>query len=112
MHAGVLKARWQKRLNGQHKASGMPDMVDRVMDAIPRNEWGPAAWTQLCFEIKTFLLAGHETSAAMLTFALFELTQNCNTLSQGMTSDRIQSTQCSTLQDKPEHSFPYSMLQA
>ena len=31
---------------------------------------------QLCFEIKTFLLAGHETSAAMLTWTLYELTRN------------------------------------
>ena len=29
--------------------------------------------TQLCFEVKTFLLAGHETSAAMLTWTLYEL---------------------------------------
>ena len=31
---------------------------------------------QLCFEIKTILLAGHETSAAMLTWSLMELTRN------------------------------------
>lgn len=29
--------------------------------------------TQLCSEVKTFLLAGHETSAAMLTWTLYEL---------------------------------------
>lgn len=28
------------------------------------------------FQIKTFILAGHETSASMLTWALYELTQN------------------------------------
>jgi len=31
---------------------------------------------QLCFEIKTILLAGHETSAAMLTWSLLELTRH------------------------------------
>lgn len=32
--------------------------------------------TQLCYELKTFLLAGHETSAATLTFTLVELMSN------------------------------------
>lgn len=31
---------------------------------------------QLCYEIKTFLLAGHETSAAMLTWTMHELSNN------------------------------------
>lgn len=70
-----------------------PDMVDRIMDAIEPGEWGPAAERQLCYEIKarparpvvreashspfqTFVLAGHETSAAMLTWAVYELSRN------------------------------------
>lgn len=32
--------------------------------------------TQLCYELKTFLLAGHETSAAMLMWSVFELSQD------------------------------------
>ncbi|CAG9467343.1 unnamed protein product [Pedinophyceae sp. YPF-701] len=32
-----------------------------------------AAITQTCYELKTFLLAGHETSAAMLTWSTYEL---------------------------------------
>ena len=35
---------------------------------------------QLCSEFKTFLLAGHETSAAMLTWTLYELTQHPDAL--------------------------------
>lgn len=68
-------------------------MVDRIMDSIEPSEWGPAAEKQLCYEIKaclvsipssshalfysqTFVLAGHETSAAMLTWSVFELSRN------------------------------------
>ena len=35
-----------------------------------------AAAVHLRDEIKSFLLAGHETSASMLTWTMFELTQN------------------------------------
>jgi len=79
---GVLKRRWAKRQRGEGAKEGQGDIVDRAMAAIPQAEWGPAAWTQLCYEIKTFLLAGHETSAAMLTFALFELTQHPHVLAK------------------------------
>lgn len=44
------------------------------MHAIPADaKWDAALETQLCYEVKTFLLAGHETSAAMLTWSTFEL---------------------------------------
>lgn len=39
-------------------------------------KWTAASEVQLCYEIKTFLLAGHETSAAMLCWSLFELSQS------------------------------------
>ena len=44
--------------------------------------WSPALETQLCYEVKTFLLAGHETSAAMLTWTLYELTQRPDMLAK------------------------------
>jgi len=44
--------------------------------------WDDALETQLCYEIKTFLLAGHETSAAMLTWSSYELSQNKGILAQ------------------------------
>jgi cytochrome P450 len=38
-------------------------------------QWDTSLEEQLCYEIKTFLLAGHETSAAMLTWSTYELIQ-------------------------------------
>lgn len=35
--------------------------------------WSTSLETQLCYELKTFLLAGHETSASMLTLTLLEV---------------------------------------
>jgi len=78
---GILCERWEARQRGEGRGAP-PDIVDRVMDAIPAGDWGPAAQRQLCYEIKTFLLAGHETSAAMLTFALYELTQHPDVLAR------------------------------
>jgi cytochrome P450 len=44
--------------------------------------WDSQLEQQLCYEIKTFLLAGHETSAAMLTWTLYELTQHPDALAK------------------------------
>lgn len=54
------------------------DILDRVLAAIESSgaRWSAAIETQLCYELKTFLLAGHETSAAMLTWSTFELARN------------------------------------
>ena len=48
--------------------------LDRVQER--GEQWSAATETQLCFEMKTFLLAGHETSSAMLAWTLYELSQD------------------------------------
>jgi len=49
------------------------DILDRVLADVPKSEYGPEVERQMCDEIKTFLLAGHETSAAMLIWTTWEL---------------------------------------
>lgn len=50
------------------------DILDRILDASDAEgrPWTPAKTTHLCYELKTFLLAGHETSAAMLAWTLYQ----------------------------------------
>jgi len=49
---------------------------DLIHEQETGTRWDSELEKQLCYEIKTFLLAGHETSAAMLCWSLFELTQS------------------------------------
>eukprot|EP00884_Botryococcus_braunii_P016181 jgi/Botrbrau1/3246/Bobra.174_1s0018.1 len=72
----LLRDRWQQRASGARHPTA--DLLDRMLTSILARgaEWSPALEEQLCFEIKTFLLAGHETSAAMLTWSLAELTHD------------------------------------
>lgn len=71
---GVIRERRRERaMAGDAYAS--KDILDKILDSVDKEGvlWNAAAETQLCYEMKTFLLAGHETSAAMLTWTVFEL---------------------------------------
>ncbi|CAN0335026.1 unnamed protein product [Pylaiella littoralis] len=52
------------------------DILDKVLESVQPGEWGTAAVMQIRDEMKTFVLAGHETSASMLNWSLFELVKN------------------------------------
>jgi cytochrome P450 len=49
------------------------DILDFMLDNIPAGKWDEAWAHQIRDEIKTFVLAGHETSASMLTWSVYEL---------------------------------------
>jgi cytochrome P450 len=82
----LLRARWAafQKAKGAKDDPGCPraaladgsgDILGTMLAAIDAKgePWSAALETQLCYEVKTFVLAGHETSAAMLTWSLYEL---------------------------------------
>lgn len=76
---GILRKRHAARIRADGKMKGAEqDLLDRIMKSVEDSDtsWSSALEQQLCYEIKTFLLAGHETSASMLCWSLFELTQH------------------------------------
>ena len=58
------------------------DVAGRAQRQERGQKWSAELEVQLCYEIKTFLLAGHETSAAMLTWTLYQLTQHPDCLAK------------------------------
>ena len=82
----LINQRWKLKQNekisiqkGEMKELNRPyDVLDKVLDAIPESEWNIDHINQVRDEVKTFILAGHETSASMLTWSLYELTLNEN----------------------------------
>eukprot|EP00879_Flechtneria_rotunda_P019652 GHRR01020649.1.p1 GENE.GHRR01020649.1~~GHRR01020649.1.p1 ORF type:complete len:480 (+),score=98.10 GHRR01020649.1:247-1686(+) len=69
----LIRDRWGARQAGNVPERG--DILDRILAAIETagTKWNAAIEAQLCYEMKTFLLAGHETSAAMLMWSTYEL---------------------------------------
>lgn len=76
--SALIKRRWALRQkeaqNPTATSSRRQDMLDYYMSQIP--DLDKTAELQLRDEIKTMLLAGHETSAATLTWSLFEVLSN------------------------------------
>jgi cytochrome P450 len=64
--------------SGGSNCSRKSDVLDKIMSAYTAETWGPDAVQQIRDEIKTFVLAGHETSASMLAWSLYELSLESN----------------------------------
>lgn len=86
----LINKRWKLKqierisiANGEIKEINRPyDILDKILDAIPESDWDIEHINQVRDEIKTFILAGHETSASMLTWSLYELTLNQNCMNK------------------------------
>ena len=77
--SNLIRKRWQERRAA--KVPEIHDILDRLLHVyeteFPGEEILPeSAVKQFRDEMKTFMLAGHETSAAMMTWTLYELMGN------------------------------------
>ena len=82
--------RWAKHQEARADGREPPlvDILDRLVSSVDPAAWGESCVTQLRDEIKTFILAGHETSASMLTWSVYELTQNPEVLEKVLAEGR------------------------
>ena len=84
----LIEKRWSLKVNEEADiakagaAGAVParkqDILDKILSAYTQETWGPGAVQQIRDEIKTFVLAGHETSASMLAWSLYELSLESN----------------------------------
>lgn len=82
----LIEKRWALRLEEAASSSSpssstikrKQDVLDTCLAAIPQSMWSAATIKQIRDEVKTFILAGHETSASMLTWSLYELMTDGN----------------------------------
>lgn len=89
----LIRDRWELRkkeklMNVSQKRN--IDVLDRVFAKHEHEEgfWSEETVRQLRDEMKTFMLAGHETSAAMMTWAIYELIKN-DELTEKVCEDNI-----------------------
>lgn len=73
--SSLIRKRWDLRMTekASNDDSRKKDVLDKVLSAISPEDWGAGVVRQIRDEIKTFVLAGHETSASMLAWTLYEL---------------------------------------
>jgi beta-ring hydroxylase len=81
--SSLVTQRWNLRIKEVNQSTERKqDVLDKILSAVPHEEWGSEAVSQVQDEIKTFILAGHETSASMLTWSLYELLMNPECMSK------------------------------
>lgn len=80
--SSLIRARWTLRRteSAGSRNERRHDILDHIMSTFEKDDimkkWGEPMVRQLRDEMKTYMLAGHETSAAMMTWAFYELLQD------------------------------------
>jgi cytochrome P450 len=74
----IIVDRWNLRKKEGIFPNPPKDVLDKILASYCDDEWDEKSIHQIRDEIKTFILAGHETSASMLAWALYELTLPIN----------------------------------
>jgi cytochrome P450 len=94
----------RKQIAHRRANPGPRDMLSILIDAVDETTGAGLTDDQIRDELVTFLLAGHETTAGVLSWAVWSLTQHPD-------SERILETELwSVLGDRPPHSDDLSRL--
>ena len=75
---GIIVKRWELRQKEALEGGTQRrmDVLDKTLSAVSPDDWNAETISQIRDEVKTFILAGHETSASMLTWALYEISRS------------------------------------
>jgi cytochrome P450 / NADPH-cytochrome P450 reductase len=85
------------------------DLLDRMLTGVDRQSGEKLDETNIIAQCITFLIAGHETTSGLLSFALYALLKNPETLARGYEEvDRVLGSDLSALPTYAQtHQLPY-----
>ncbi|HXI03200.1 MAG TPA: cytochrome P450, partial [Candidatus Saccharimonadales bacterium] len=102
-----------RRIIQERRASGaagtVNDLLDRMLTGVDRQSGQSLDETNIISQCITFLVAGHETTSGLLSFAVYELLKNPEILARAYEeADRVLGTDTSVLPTYAQvHQMPY-----
>ena len=73
-----------ERLKNSEKYKGKLDFLSLMLDGIDRKTGTKLDYTNIRFQLLTFLIAGHETTSGMLSFSIYNLIKHPAILAQAI----------------------------
>jgi cytochrome P450/NADPH-cytochrome P450 reductase len=94
---------------GSRAVGGIGDLLDCMLTGVDRRSGEKLDDTNIIAQCVTFLIAGHETTSGLLSFALYALLKNPEVLARGYAEvDRVLGTDTGTLPTYAQiHQMPY-----